>query len=518
MSLVIYVGFGIVAVFAIFMRKVPGYLRFKSDTEKLASLTNEEGSVDLVAPKSLFSGGSELEKAANGVLGNMVEAHERGLLQGYDINNSLKPLREAGSRVSSYVRTFAGIVIILGLLVTLFNLRASVGHLKSVFDNMKGASAQTNGPAAGSEEQVDALQNGMAGIANSATLAFGISAVFISFACELLFGAWVWAWGTTPGISKFERALHRLYFQIIPARRDESQLAGDLALAVQNLQDLSDTFKQTNTTLLQIGGFGDRFEMAAKEISEAVAKLPAGMRESVGDMSSQLARDIAHEMEHYVEHIKHIEAIYGDQQNLLTTMITAMSHMEDDWRRSSEALVELRALPDSIGKLKSAIDSSVTGAAVLNDSVAQLDKKVEGLPVKDLASAAGEMHEMATNLAPLVSAVQDVSNRMKELVAESVAESQREARDALLKTLADMNSKMTQALQEGLKVLTDEQKATLVSLNAMANSIALEIRRMGAGQSLLELAAKLQSMTEQLARVPKLPKFFAKPPAMGTAR
>jgi uncharacterized phage infection (PIP) family protein YhgE len=199
-------------------------------------------------------------------------------------------------------------------------------------------------------------------------------------------------------------------------------------------------------------------------------------------------------------------------------MITAMSHMEDDWRRSSEALVELRALPESIGKLKSAIDSSVTGGAVLNDSVAKLDKKVEGLPVQDLASAAGEMHEMAANLAPLIGAVQGVSSRMKELVAESLAESQREARDALLKTIADMNSTMTQALQEGLKLLTDEQKATLVSLNAMANSVALEIRRMGAGQSLLELAAKLQNLTEQLARVPKVPKFFAKSSAMRTAR
>jgi phage shock protein A len=517
MSLVTYVGFGIVAVFAIFMLNLPGYRRFKSCTERLASLTNEEGGVDLAAAKSSFSGGSELERFAQGIVSNMLEAHERGLLLGYDINNSLKPLREAASRVSAYMRTFAGIVIILGLLVTLFNLRASVGHLKSVFENMKGASAQTNS-APGSEEQVDALQNGMAGIANSATLAFGISAVFISFACELLFGAWVWAWWTMPGISKFDGTLHKLYFQIIPARRDEAQLAGDLALAVQNLQDLSDTFKQTNTTLLQIGGFGDRFETAAKEISEAVAKLPAGMRESVGDMSSQLARDIAHEMEHYVEHIKHIEAIYGDQQNLLTNMITAMSHMEDDWRRSSEALVELRALPESIGKLKSAIDSSVTGGAVLNDSVAKLDKKVEGLPVQDLASAAGEMHEMAANLAPLIGAVQGVSSRMKELVAESLAESQREARDALLKTIADMNSTMTQALQEGLKLLTDEQKATLVSLNAMANSVALEIRRMGAGQSLLELAAKLQNLTEQLARVPKVPKFFAKSSAMRTAR
>jgi hypothetical protein len=135
-----------------------------------------------------------------------------------------------------------------------------------------------------------------------------------------------------------------------------------------------------------------------------------------------------------------------------------------------------------------------------------------------LASAAGEMHEMAANLAPLIGAVQGVSSRMKELVAESLAESQREARDALLKTIADMNSTMTQALQEGLKLLTDEQKATLVSLNAMANSVALEIRRMGAGQSLLELAAKLQNLTEQLARVPKVPKFFAKSSAMRTAR
>jgi hypothetical protein len=136
MSLVTYVGFGIVAVFAIFMLNLPGYRRFKSGTEKLASLTNEEGGVDLAAAKSSFNGGSELERFAQGIVSNMLEAHERGLLLGYDINNSLKPLREAASRVSAYMRTFAGIVIILGLLVTLFNLRASVGHLKSVFENM----------------------------------------------------------------------------------------------------------------------------------------------------------------------------------------------------------------------------------------------------------------------------------------------------------------------------------------------------------------------------------------------
>jgi len=135
---------------------------------------------------------------------------------------------------------------------------------------------------------------------------------------------------------------------------------------------------------------------------------------------------------------------------------------------------------------------------------------VGALPVKDLADAAHDMRELTANLSPLVSAVNDVSNRMKCLVAGIVEESQREARASLLTTLSEMNSKMTVALQSGLKTLIDEQGTALTKLNMLATSVSIEVNRMGAGHSLLELAAELQTLTEQLALVPKWPTFLTK--------
>ena len=493
------------------------YSRFKTETAKLASLFPDQPGADRNADKeiakSLYPGKSQLEQTAHGLLANMVEAETRGALQEFDVDSSVKRIRGAAAATSSWPRALAGILIIMGLIVTLFNLRESVGHLEHVFENMRNKTAAASAPPNGAESRADdsidtdALQNAMAGIASAATLAFGFSAIFISFACGLLTGSFFWGIWMAPGIVIFENEIVALYFRLVPARREQGQIVADLAHAVENLQELSETFKQTNDTLLQIGGFGSRFEEAAKEISEAVSKLPAGMRDSMEDLSGSLAREIAAELEHYIEHIKHIEAIYGDQQLLLTNVVKLMSNMEDDWRKSSDALVSLGALPDTLKGLKTSVDQYRSDGDQLNKSVTDLGHKVDTLPLKDLSEAALGMRELTKNLSPLVSAVQDVSTRMKELVAGTIEESQREAREKLLKTLDEINLKMTTALQTGLQNLSDDQKGALAGLSNMASSVTQEIRRLGGGQTLLELALRLQRLGEDLSRVPKWPKL-----------
>lgn len=494
------------------------FFHFKKETAKLASLfsdqTGADRDADKAAAKGLYPGKSQLEKTAHSILANVVDAETHGLLQDFDVDSAVKRIRGAAAATSSWPRTLAGILIIVGLVVTLFNLRESVGHLENVFENMRNktaAASPSSGAAQHSDDSIDtdALQNAMAGIASAATLAFGFSAMFISLACGLLTGSFFWGIWMAPRIVAFEDEAMALYFRLVPARHDQGQIVADLAQAVENLQELSDTFKQTNDALLQIGSFGTRFEDAAKEISEAVSRLPAGMRDSMSDLSGSVAREIANELQHYIEHIKHIEAIYGDQQVLLTNIVKAMSNMEDDWRKSSDALVSLGTLPDTVSGLKTSVDQYRSDGQQLNKSVTDLRHKVDALPVEDLSEAAQEMREIAKSLSPLVSSVQDVSLRMKELVAGTIADSQRDAREQLMKTLEEINSKMTAALQTGLQNLSDDQKVALANLSNMANSVTQEVRRLGGGQTLLELALRLQRLGDELSRIPKWPRLRA---------
>ncbi len=517
------------AIAAVLLVNARSYIGFRNGLTRLKNLVNDqltpnELSTSVQGLPGIFVGSSQMERAGRGALTGVKDAHAQGLLQDYDIDAAIRRVHTAGTQRAAFARALAGIVIILGLLVTLFNLRVSVSNLESVFENMRtktsvavpplGAPPVTNDDSL----NTDALQNAMAGIASSATLAFGWSAAFISIACGLLLGSFGWTLLITPNYSRFDETVHTLYLRLLPKHDDQAQLFGNLAQAVQSLEKLSETFEQTNISLKQIGGFGERFEAAAHEIAEAVAKVPAGMRESVADMSGSLAREIAQELAHYIEHIKGILAIYGDQQVLLTTIVKAMSNMEDDWHRSSEALADLGKIPESITGLQAAIGLYTADTAKLNTSVSELDQKVQALPIQDLSSAAHDMRALADNLAPLVGSVQDVTGRMKELVAGIVTESQREARDYILASLTEMNIKMTTALQGGLQTLSDEQKTTLTNLTANAQFVATAIAGLGGGKTLLDLAAQLQRLTDELARVPKLPGFLIRASANRSVR
>src|SRR4051812_48790700 len=125
---------------------------------------------------------SALTTSLRAHLRSMKRAATAKALSTFGVDAGLKAFSAASTSGVSQVRAISGIVLIVGLLITLANLQGAVGSLDRVLQESRGAHEHGNVKSLDPE----ALQTGMQGIAASATHAFRYSAIAIFTAAVLL--------------------------------------------------------------------------------------------------------------------------------------------------------------------------------------------------------------------------------------------------------------------------------------------------------------------------------------------
>jgi hypothetical protein len=131
-------------------------------------------------------------------------------------------------------------------------------------------------------------------------------------------------------------------------------------------------------------GFGDRLDESTRLIAEAVEKLPEGVKASVVSLSGEVAREIAEDLQHQLEHIQKILYIYGAQEIRMKELQEGFKKIVANSEAVAVSLQELSSLPGDISKLTNAIAGTTANSAVLNRSVESLDRKVDALPILDM--------------------------------------------------------------------------------------------------------------------------------------
>lgn len=99
------------------------------------------------------------------------QAVDRKLLLSFDVDRQLNEVRRVAGTLGASLRALAGVLILCGLIVTLFNLQHAVGGLRATFDQL--AAQQSNADSGG--DTASQVVAGMSTVATAAGKAFQIS-------------------------------------------------------------------------------------------------------------------------------------------------------------------------------------------------------------------------------------------------------------------------------------------------------------------------------------------------------
>jgi hypothetical protein len=152
---------------------------------------------------------------------------------------------------------------------------------------------------------------------------------------------------------------------------------------------------QSMTSLAELGG---KLDESTRLISTAIDRLPETVRSSVGELSSEVAREITADLGHQTQHIAKILAIYGEQEIRMKLLYDGFKMTEQNVREASIALKSLASLPESIEKLGGAVGKTADVSIMVEASIRSLDMKVSALPLADMQRV---IHSIDTGIAAL---------------------------------------------------------------------------------------------------------------------
>jgi hypothetical protein len=314
-----------------------------------------------------FDGRSRLTTLANAYVTDLNTSVKARALASFDPDRRIGPVSGQVRAFTTTPRALIGVLILAGLLVTLFNIQGSVRELGEAFD-------QLSRPEQGQRTEflVARIQGSMRNVANAAHNAFYWSGLIILFAATSLALAAGVQWRGQVAVAAFGLWARAAYYEASAAAQPADQQASleKLAGVVGHLNGLVSPFQDLSKSMNAVVGFGDRLDESTRLIAEAVEKLPEGVKASVVSLSGEVAREIAEDLQHQLEHIQKILYIYGAQE-------IRMKELQEGFKK-------IVSLPGDISKLTNAIAGTTANSAVLNRSVESLDRKVDALPILDM--------------------------------------------------------------------------------------------------------------------------------------
>jgi hypothetical protein len=323
------------------------------------------------------------------------------------------------------IRAIAGILIIFGLLLTLFNLRSAVLGMQRTFDvpidnrSSAGDGAVTDGRARETAARVRELniQRSMQEIVGSAGTAFAFSAVAISSSVALLIGAILLSSDVERTVALCREWLNDRAYAITNAARSAQSADPTAALlgSLQTLNRLSTAFEQTSEALADLRGFGDSMTSAAEDIRGAVVGLPAHIGESVGQLSTNVTYGISQQLERQWNAIQSLIQIYGDQHGTLKKIVDAVSTSSDAAKEAAQSA------KDSQGRLAEIATSMKEVAAAASSATRaadQLQSRVAELPIAEMRHMVAGIENRTISMEATAKAVGALEPELKTLIAD----------------------------------------------------------------------------------------------------
>jgi phosphate uptake regulator len=406
-------------------------------------------------------------------------------------------------------RALAGLLIILGLLITLTNLKSAVDEMKMTL--APAAESQTisaplsKAPTpAGIPAPEAQVRKGISGIATAAGTAFGYSTLAIGLAALILFISIIAQRGTASALASFATWLSDTHDDLLEKQAELPQdTAAKLAFAAESLARVAKTFEETNAALSELKTFSGKLDSAAQEISGAVASLPTQIDNSMTKISGDVAQGIRSGLEHQGVYLNSLVAIYSDHATTVQKTIEFISRVSDATKEASEALVHLRSLPEDIRSVVQASTQTKVAAEELTVAVQSLDRKVDALPAGELASAATQLSDAAARLIRVeadLTAMQETTRAFLKTAIDDATRRNGEAVAQQLSTLAGL-------IQAVKSEITSDSAKHSAALKHSIVQLSAAVDRLGTGGGVADLKSlreKLQQLNNSVGSLPSI--------------
>jgi hypothetical protein len=394
---VFYAAGGFLGLYVLWvvLRSLGDVRRFRIGVTKLERGKTPEG--------DLFKSNSTLGGHANQFLQQFRDASDRNRLNRFDCERTLQPINTAFRSLSARPRALAGVLILAGLLITLFNLQFSVGRLGSVFNQLSSQVSQ--GPEASAPGS--SVEQAMAGIADSARNAFLYSALVMSIAAIVLLLAVRVHRSGSAALLEFARwasdTQDDLLASVVPTDLDST--VARMSATVDRLDHMIAAVGEFGNAISSVKGFADEMSNASREIASAVQKLPENINSSIVHFSGNVARNISESLDHHVEYIEKLLVIYGDQKVRFEETHKFMAETLENAKKTAEGLAPLASVTDGLKTAAAEVGSLARAVEALDRTTRDLGPKIDGLPrenlrqlITDFESGLAEVQAIATEL------------------------------------------------------------------------------------------------------------------------
>jgi hypothetical protein len=316
-----------------------------------------------------FAGKSELAGLLNRFVADFKRADSARILSQFDVERQLAPVAMRLLGVGASTRAFAGLLILIALVVTLLNLSSAVGVLGDTFSAL-AANAGTS-----QRNVVQQVQEAMGKVANTGYLAFSMSGSVILGAFLLLaaaLGVQREARSVLRQLASWAHSTHTLRL-VEAAREGETAKPADFSGVVVEFSRVVGKFSTLSDDLGKLGDFRTELTSAVTSISEAVDKLPTVMKDNMSTLSSTVATEVIQTLTDHHDTLKAILATYADMKLNVAKMEEFISTVTRQHGEAAEALKHLGSLPADTRKLADVC----TQLAV---TVGDLKAKTEAIP------------------------------------------------------------------------------------------------------------------------------------------
>jgi hypothetical protein len=460
-----------------------------------------QGSEPGVDPEKYPPGSSSIEKRARRICRRLKAAADPATRHvEYDLDRDLRGLRTDVTSYLTVVRAAAGVLIIVGLLITLFNLRGAVGNLQQTFRSpIENASEKKDERSSfGQENKVidtKTVREGMQGIAGAAKTAFQLSAVVISLAAALLVLAFVASQFAASRVQRFEWWAEDLYHKALEqaaARRPED-VVHNLSATVVHLANLTRTFETTNSALQELKSFGEKMDNAAQQITFAVANLPGNIGASMSSISTEVAQGINQDLRHQVEYLKGILTIYSDQHNVLKKIMDFIESVSKSQKSSSDSLLALQSLPLQIQAVAQNVKLAADTGAVMHSATKLLERKIDALPMEELNGASKELRASLANIGTIEHTLTDFKQQFVALMAASGTEATNQIKSALDKAVSEIAATKHS--------ITAASETTVSRLGTLATQIKTDLNQQSRNIMPAELIERLDEIVSEVRQI-----------------
>jgi hypothetical protein len=436
-------------------------------------------------PADPFDRSGVLIELAHAFADGLRAAAKVGSLHVFDVTSRAAALRSRIAAKTGVIRALVGVLILGGLLVTLFNLQNAVQTLGKAFDTLSKEQASASASVNGS---VSAIQSSMGAIAGSAHQAFLFSGIIIALAVIALIAVTALQRHAVIAANAFSHWANRAYLAAWSEQRptDETAKIQELGNVIKRMDTVVSVLASLGQSMTSISEMGMKLDESTSLIAKAVERLPENVKASVSQLSNEVASQISDDLQHQTQNISRILAIYGEQEIRVKMLHDTLTACEQHIKSSSASLSGLGTLPQKIDTLARAIEGVVTSNAQVSKGVDVLDARVAALPLVDMSKAARSVEAGMSTLEAVGRQVTSLTSGIEGLVKDW----HRELEEITPEVARQVSQKLDPALGELTRAVQSADNATLARaidvLSRIVAELAAKLDKTSRGQDFLD--------------------------------